>query len=616
MKISQKIIFEIKRKKRMMNKIIFILMCALLFSCSDDYLDQVPDDRLTFEETFSRKSTVEQYLANAYSQIPSELAQRYTTSNNSGPWTGGSDEAEYVWGFHMGNFLNIGDWNPTTQQVSTLWSNFYRGIRSASTLIENIDQCQDCTPEIINQYSAEARVLRAFFYYNLMRSWGPIILMPNEPVAPDADLEALGFERNSIDEVVAYIVSELDLGAEELKSVSFTGSNAGRMSRPFAMVVKIKTLLFAASPLFNGNTDYANLKNADGENLIPQTYDPEKWRYVADAAAEFINEYVPNTYTLYKEYNDNGTYNPYLSTRNVMIEDWNKEIIYALPEGGNSYHYDVTPYHLGYSSEVRGAGGLSVTQEMVDAYFTANGRSIEDPQSGYVSDGFSNFQAPFDFTERSTYNQWVNREPRFYVGVTYNNSLYFNRNYGDIITTTWYGGNSGRQAGSNDFPPTGYIVRKNMPLVDWRNNNRSVPMFRLAEVYLDYAEALNEIEPGNTDVLKYLNLIRERAGIPQYGDLDLPTLTSQEEVRTAIRKERRVELAFESVRYFDARRWKIAADVFSGPTHGLDINATNENDFYNVVVFEDRVFRPQDYLWPIPQDELDSNTSLIQNTNW
>tara|TARA_R110000868_G_scaffold98706_6_gene271842 strand:- start:5551 stop:7401 length:1851 start_codon:yes stop_codon:yes gene_type:complete len=616
MDITQKIKFEIKRKNRKMKKIVFILIGTLLFSCSGDYLDQVPDDRLTFEETFSRRTTVEKYLANAYSQIPSELAQRYTTSNNSGPWTGGSDEAEYVWGFHMGNFLNIGDWNATTQEVSNLWSNFYRGIRSASTLIANIEQCQDCSPEIKKQYTAEARILRAYFYYNLMRSWGPIILMPDEPVAPDADLDVLALERNTMDEVVSYIVNELDLGAESLKTVAFTGSNAGRMSRPFALVVKEKTLLFAASPLFNGNTDYANLKNLEGENLIPQSYDATKWSAVVNAASAFITEYVPSTYALYKEYNDNGSYNPYLSTRNVMTVDWNKEIIYALPEGGNSYHYDVTPYHLGFASEVRGAGGLSVTQEMVDAYFTANGRSIDDPQSGYQESGFSDFQAPYDFTARNTYNQWINREPRFYVGVTYNQSLFLNRNYGDIITTTWYGGNSGRQAGSNDYPPTGYVVRKNLPLVDWRNNNRSIPMFRLAEIYLDYAEALNEIEPGNPDILKYVNLIRERAGIPQYGDIDLPAPAGQDALRTAIRKERRVELAFESVRYFDARRWKIAAGAFAGPTHGLDINARDENDFYNVVTFEERVFRAQDYLWPIPQDELNSNTSLIQNSGW
>jgi hypothetical protein len=591
----------------------FLLICA--FSCEDDFLDQVPDDRLTFEQTFSERRTAEQYLAAIYDQIPSELDQRYTSSN-SGPWIGGSDEAEYVWSFHMGNALNIGDWNPTTGHVSTLWSNFYRAIRSSSTFISNIDNCKDCPLDISNRLVGEARVLRAYFYYNLLRLYGPVILMGEEPIAPDANLEELGLRRNTMEECVNYIVSELEAGGEALANEAFKGDRAGRMSKPFAMAIKAKTLLFYASPLFNGNSYYADLLNAEGKPLIPQNFDVNKWKLAADAAKEFIDTYVPNTYDLYKLYDDNGEYNPYLSTRNVMYDDFNIEMIYARPRGGIAYHYDVTPYHLGYPTEVRGAGGLSVTQEMVDAYFMANGRSIDDPQSGYVTEGFSDFQAPFDFESRSTYNQWVNREPRFYVGVTYNNSLWLNRNFGDVITTTWYGGNSGRQAGSNDYPPTGYIVRKNVPPRDWRNSQRSIPMLRLAEIYLDYAEALNEYDPGNADILHYLNLIRERAGIPTYGSDALAAPSGQESVREAIRKERRVELAFESVRYFDARRWKIAEEAFSGPFHGKDINARDQADFYNNIVFEERVFEPRHYLWPIPQDELNSNTSLKQNTGW
>lgn len=598
-----------------MKRLLIILTGFMLFSCNDDFLDQVPDDRLTFDETFESRNTVEEYLASVYAQIPSELDQRYTASN-SGPWIGAADNAEYVWSFHLGNYFNVGDWDPTTGHVSTLWSNFYRAIRASTTFINNIDKCTDCGEDFTNQYIAEARVLRAYFYYNLLRLYGPVILMGDETIPPDAGNEALELERNSIPEVVNYIVSELDAGAAALDGVPFTGPNTGRMSKPFAMAIKEKTLLFAASPLFNGNPTLAELKNSEGENLAPQNYDINKWKQAADAAKAFIDEFVPGTYKLYKEYNSDGTYNPYLSTRNVMIEDNNSEMIYARPRGGIAYHYDCTPYHLGYPSEVRGAGGLSVTQEMVDSYFMANGRSIDDPQSGYQENGFSDFQAPFDFEQRRTYNQWVNREPRFYVGVTYNRSLWLNRNFGNIITTTWFGGNSGRQAGTNDYPPTGYIVRKNVPIGDWRNSNRTVPMLRLAEIYLDYSEALNEYDPGNQDILKYLNMIRERAGIPEYGSDGLPAPSSQEEMREAIRKERRVELAFESVRYFDARRWKTAEEAFSGPFHGLDINAREEEDFYNVIVFENRVFEEKHYLWPIPQDEINSNAKLVQNPGW
>jgi len=602
-----------------MKKFIIILASmALVVSCDEEYLDQVPDDRLTFEEAFSKQSTVEQYLANVYSEVPNEFSQRYTVSQNSGPWTGASDEAEYVWGFHMGNFLNQANWNATTNEVNDMWTNFYRGIRSASTFIQSVDQCQNCSSANVIQYKAEARVLRAYYYYNLMRTWGPVILVGDTPIPPDADLNALGLRRNSIDEITAYIVSELDAAAALLDGTSFSGSNAGRMSAPFARAIKEQTLLFAASPLFNGNTDYSGLTGEDGAQLIPQTYDEQKWKTAADAAKAFIDQYVPGSFDLYKELNANGSLNPYLSTRNVMLEDYNEEIIYARPGGGNAFHYDVTPYHGRGSlpSSVRGAGGLAATQEAVDAFFTSNGRSIDDPQANYEAEGFSDFQAPFDFTQRRTYNPWTNREPRFYTGITYNESLWLNRAEGDIITATWFDGNSGRNLGTNDYSKSGYIVRKKMITGDRTINNRTFPMLRLAELYLDYAEALNEYKPGDPDILKYVNLIRERAGIPEYGSLELAAPVGQDAVRNAIHRERRIELFVENVRYFDVRRWKIAEDVLDGPIHGKDINAPAEADFYNTVEIETRIFRPQDYLWPIPQGELNANPSLQQNPGW
>lgn len=598
-----------------MRKFIIVLTCtAVLLSCNNDFLDQVPDDRLTFEDTFQSENYAQRYLANVYSQIPSEYAQRYTTSDNSGPWTGGSDEAEYVWGFHMGNWLNVGDWNATTQEVSNLWSNFYRGIRSASTFIDNIDQCSDCTPEDIVQYTAEARTLRAFFYYNLMRSWGPVILIGDSPIPPDADLISLGLKRNSIEEVTAYIVSELDKAIPNLEASNFEpGSEDGRLQAPFALFIKQKTLLFAASPIYNGNTDYADFVNAEGEQLIPQTYDVQKWKLAADVSREFIQKYVPGRFKLYID----PSGDPYMSVREVMITDYNEEIIYARPRGGMAYHYDITPYHLGADGCNRGAGGLGATQEAVDAFFTSNGRSIDDPQANYAADGFSDFQAPYDFTARSTYNPWTNREPRFYNSITYNGSLWLNRGGGDIITKTWFGGNSGRQAGTNDYTPTGYVVRKSYPVGECRTfTARTIPMMRLAELYLDYVEALNEYAPSDPDILIYLNKIRSRAGIPEYGSIELEAPATQQEMREAIHKERRVELYAESVRYFDVRRWKTADEVLAGPTHGMDINARAEEDFYNIKPFETRVFRPQDYLWPIPQDELNATPSLTQNPGW
>jgi hypothetical protein len=143
-------------------------------------------------------------------------------------------------------------------------------------------------------------------------------------------------------------------------------------------------------------------------------------------------------------------------------------------------------------------------------------------------------------------------------------------------------------------------------------------VYRLAEIYLNYAEALNEYAPGHADIKKYINLIRERAGIPQYGAAagEVPEPASQDAWRQAIRKERRVELAFEYHRYFDTRRWKIAEQTDGGPMYGMDVNATTTADFSKRVVFETRAFMKKNYLWNILQNELSKDKNLVENPGW
>ncbi|UZR96713.1 RagB/SusD family nutrient uptake outer membrane protein [Chondrinema litorale] len=596
---------------------ITILFLFLSFSCQEGFLDQVPDDRLGLEETFSHRNTLERFLANIYSQIPDEAGQRFVASSNAGPWTGGSDEAEFVWGFVTSNNMNIGAWDATSGFVSAFWSNYYRGIRSAGDFLENADKCVDCGDALITQYKAEARALRAIYYYYLMRMYGPIVIMGDENISPDAQFEDVQLPRSSMEDCVAYIAAQLDQASENLPIVPSNNDSYGRITKGFAQAIKAEALLLSASPLFNGNTDYADMVNNDGKQLISQTYEVSKWRAAADAYKAFIDEFVPSVYELYRENDADGNFSPYLSCRDVMLQDWNSEIIFARVAAGiSSRQYELTPFHSGSSSEVRGSGGLGATQNMVDAYFTSNGRSIDDPASGYQESGFVTYQTPYDNQPREIYAQWANREPRFYVGITFDGSTWLNTNTGVVVTETHYTGNSGRAVGGNDYSPTGYIVRKGMALSDWRNGSRSLVLLRLANIYLGYAEALNEADPGNPDILNYLNLIRERAGVPEYGTNELPAPSTQEAMREAIHKERRVELAFENVRYFDTRRWKVAETTDNGPIYGLDINAQEVEDFYNRVSFEDRTFNKRHYLFPIPQDEVNTDKELIQNTGW
>ena len=607
---------------------IAVFIIVITAACKKDYLNQVPQDRTTIEQVFAHKNTVDNYLANIYSYIRDEASQRYIDNDNDpqhnhsgGPWTGASDEAEYDWSFVYSNYMNVGAWGPTDGTVNNFWKNYYAAIRSATYFMQHVGECTEITnqangTQLLARYIGEARALRAYYYYMLLKIFGPMQIIGDDVIAPDAPLEDVQLARKPYDSCVAYIASEFDKAAPDIDDNYFSmNTDAGRMMKSVVMAYKEDMLLTAASPQFNGNADYASFKNIDGTQLVNQSYDASKWATAAAAGKAFIDAYVPGKFDLYKEFDGNGNVDPYLSCRDVMFTDWNKEWIFAKPNAdATTRQYEETPYHSGADAAIRGSGGLGATQEMVDAFFMSNGLSISDAGSGYVENGFSSSDGTY--TKAGTYNAWTNREPRFYVDITYNGSTWLNTSTssGAIQTQTYYTGNSGKQVGGNDYSPTGYIGRKNMPIGDWRTGNRAWVMIRLAKIYLDYAEALNESSPGDADIVKYVNLIRERAGIP-----DLPTGLSQSQMRTAIWKERRVELAFENCRYFDTRRWKIAEQTDGGPFYSLNINAGTSLDdpaFYQRTVFETRVFQKKHYLWPIPQNEINVDKNMVQNPGW
>jgi hypothetical protein len=253
----------------------------------------------------------------------------------------------------------------------------------------------------------------------------------------------------------------------------------------------------------------------------------------------------------------------------------------------------------------------------VDAYFMKDGKSIRE-SSLYAETGFT------DVNGVSIYNMYINREPRFYTDITYNNSIFQGGNMkGPEPVSFFVSGPNGKNGHPTDWSKTGYLIRKNVgPQTNTgsggngQKQERPIILFRLAEIYLNYAEALNEYNPGDPDIVRYVNLVRARAGIPMYGDgADaLPVPASQAEMREKIRTERRIELAFECHRWFDIRRWKIVAGVM-GDMHGMNINKDG-NDFFKRVVASTHLFRPAYYWFPISQYEMDRGRQLVQNPGW
>ncbi|TKC12775.1 RagB/SusD family nutrient uptake outer membrane protein [Pedobacter polaris] len=613
-----------KRNLKYLAFVTMVMVMSFLSACKKDFLGQIPDDALAIEDVFQKDDLTRAFLANVYSNIRSETDH----SGENVPWEGLSDEMDVTYVNYPMFTMNT-NWTKATTNYN-YWDFYYKAIRNASYFIQNAvpENNKITDPALLTKWRAESRMLRAYFYFMLLRQYGPVVIMPEAPLAPDATIEEVSLSRSSYDECVNYIASEIDKAYPDLQEPKqdIPTGDYNRMNKGIALGVKSRLLLYAASPLFNGNKDYADFKNIDGKNLINQTYDQNKWKKAADAAKVVINL---NVYSLYKEplANTGGVYSPAISLKNVFLSNWNSESIFVKAS-------DVAPYDQ--NGAPRPAGGWSSwgpTQSAVDSYFMANGlppvtgyntdgSPIINPASGYTEIGFTSTATPNYAAGASM--MYVNREPRFYVAISFNQSKWINAAGGTqanpLVLNMFYGGTSGGYTGAN-WSKTGYSTRKlASPSTSLLSPVTISPRFeikmRLAEIYLNYVEALNEYDPSNPDILTYLNMIRERAGIPQYGS-GAGQILPPTDMRAAIRQERRVELAFENFRFFDTRRWKIAEQVENGPFYGMNAtNGTTTADFQKRTVFETRVFTKKHYLWNILQSELNRDKNLVGNPWW
>ena len=495
----------------------------------------------------------------------------------------------------------------------------------------------------------EAKFLIAYNNYCRLTVWGAI---PVQEGTADLESDSLMIGQRPFDDVVKDTEAKLLEAAKVLPPFYTDAKKYGRATSIMCYVIRARLLLFAASPLVNGNSDYSNYRNNKGQLIFNPTYDPTKWEKAAKACKELINLAAANGHGLYREYNSDGTIDPYMSFQNMLFVTANRgnnEILF--PRAWvNSDSYDEHAQPRGTA----GNGGLGVSQTLVDAFYMKNGLApikgynpdgspVINPASGYTETGFSNADdkektkwiegapdgsaknATNVITQAGTFNMYCNREPRFYITVLYNGA-WFRR---EGRNTQFYSG--GYDGGpTHDAPSYGYLVRKKVsPDVDPRQKvhpYRPGVLYRMGDAYLDYAEALNESDPGNPDIVKYLNLIRERAGIPQYGTGTgyIPIPGNQEEMREAIHHERRVELACENgTRWFDLRRWKEAEKQLTGIFYGMNFagtlnsdNKSNPKSYFVRTPVMTRSFTKKNYWMPIPQDDIDKNPNLRQLPGW
>lgn len=628
-----------------------ILICmSLLYSCSD-FLDKMPDNQKTMDMVWESQKETEAYLYNVYSQLPNEsvLWER--------PWVPASDEMDIVWDRYLGSKINTGSWGPLTTYYDQ-WSNYYNAIRASFVFENNVDKCYELTETLKKQYKAEVKFLRGYYYWLLLRQYGPFILIKEE-TKMDEDWNK--YQRAPYEECVTYICQMMD--EAELNLPFSWKSNTLWLGKPDQVVckaVKSRVLLMAASPQWNGNSDYASFKNLDGTRLVNTTYSVDKWKKAAEAAKSVIvaAESAPKgkEIRLYRnEENGDATFNPFKSVRDVQLKKWNCEIIWGTGSTDpNNLERHCTPRPGGWS-------GLGPTQRLVNAFYMIDGKTIEDPTSTYQSTGFapanhSNWTSDdLDKMQegaiwghrKGEWNMYANREARFYASILYNGRPLpqVSKADRDVYSTGSNKDGWGRAelyakgvsgSGSADHSSTGYLMAKfvspnSNPYRNQWGEWRQYTYIRLAEIYLNYIEALNEYDPTNADIKKYWDMIRDRAGLPSIFETYPEIQGNIEKQREYILRERQIELCFETDRYFTTRRRLLADKTDTsrqpkdrrygdgGPMFGLNIltgTDFNSTDFYEVTEFENRAFSKKMYLFPIAQTEMDRNKSMVQNPGW
>lgn len=603
---------------------IILSMIGSLTACN--YLDVQLDNQMTMEEVFSKRITTERYLAHIYSFLPQE--HDWLNGESTVPL---SDETLFSWyaGVPYLEF-NDGSWGPTSGDYQ-IWGRKYQAINQATVFINHVDECLDVSTSIRAQMKAEARFLRAYYYFELLRRYGPVYIWGD--TTPDILVRPEDVDRHPLDVNIDFIVEEYDKALIDLPSTITDPTWYGRITKGIVLAAKSRLLLYAASPLFNGTSLYKGLKNKEGEFLFPQSEDPNKWETAAKAAKEVIDL---NQYKLYEDKAEKDPMRKAIkSYMGVIFEKWNDEIIwgrwYTNASGLNVRCLPPRAVKEGY-------GGYAPSLKLVDTYpmaesgrypvtgYLANGNPIIDSKSGYRGSGFTEkFRHPLDtFGIVKAHNSCVGRDARFYASILANGFNFINT-YQGVKLITFYTGGTSTFTSSGDCVKSGFLWRRmSEPSLDFEKGNWGQivwPYYRLGEIYLNYAEACNEKpQRDEGEALKYINMVRNRSGLNNL-EVAYPEVKGDKALlRKLIQKERMVELAFENHRYYDTRRWMIAVDEMTGPHWTLNLFSTTYEESWSrtdqLWAGKPRLFLPKHYFFPIHQNQLNEMKNMTQNYGW
>ena len=544
---------------------------AFTLSSCNSFLDREEDSFIDKTATFDSYNRTKQYLTYAYTLLPDGL-NRFS---REAMLASATDDAEFAIESAEIQQFNNGSWN-ALNNPDDVWNRYYSGISKCCTLLENTNHVNldisrlDPDKQVeyanslkdIRMWRAEARFLRAYFHFELLKRYGPIPIVTST-LSINGNYENM--PRPTMKEVVDFIAKECDIAADTLELTPWRNVNDafGRATKGAALALKSRLLLYAASPLY---VDFGDTNEAN------KPTDVALWKSAVDAAKAVIDL---NQYELASSYAD------------LFKNDFqNKEYIFVRRYAANS-DFEKSNFPVSFG----GKGGTNPSQNLVDDYEMLDG-------------------TPFDWNDPAKAAQpFENRDARLGATILMNMAPF----KGKKVATYPEGADASPNPNATK---TGYYLRKFLNedvniQTGGSSSGHVVPLFRLAEIYLNYAEALNECDPTNPDIALYLNKVRNRASLPNVSAL------SQEQMRAVIQHERRVELVFEEHRSWDVRRWKIASSTLGAPLMGVQIERKPLGGYtYMPVKVEQRVFQPKMYWYPIPQSEVLKLKQWKQNNGW
>jgi hypothetical protein len=644
--------------KSLYSRILYTLVLALsLISCKK-YLNVTPDNVGTIDYAFRNRNEAENYLFSCYATLQRLqepwLDGGFSTSGEivfPGPTEINDAQSVNAVGFNMmrgsqtsGNpGLNYWDGKEGGQAM-------FAAIRRCNTMLENINKPIDLSESEKKRWIAEAKFLKAYYHFYLFRMYGPIpITDVNLPI--NSSIEGARVKRNPVDSVVNYMVRLLDEATPDLPNqIQNQAQELGRITGLIARSVKAQILVTAASPLFNGNPDYTGFSNKDGQALFSQQKDPKKWDRAAEACDVALKACLAAGLRLH-------TFTPtanmpanlpqelinVLTFQTAITEKWelNTELIWGMaPNFGfgrqERFIPRLTAAAAANLSSAQGFFAVPIAQQ--ELFYTNNGLPIDEDKTWdyrnrytlktaasedqyYVHNGYETVKAHFK------------REPRFYASIAFDGGVWYgNGQLNDPANAIYLQARgSTSYAGPKDQSHTnisGYWPKKLVNYLTIYNDrltyeNFHFPLMRLSDLYLLYAEALNEQGKNYAEVLPYIDEVRKRAKIPTIAEAWTAQLSTspskystQAGLRQIIHQERRIELAFECIPGWDLRRWKELQAVMAKPMQGWSINDEQAVNYYRERNLFVPVFNTKDYLWPINADNFPINPNLVQNPFW